>query len=642
MKAIYPFLFATIISVVISGCRNQSAGPSDSAMNKNTSVMIDSIIKLDSLASANKISNNALSRSYAYKALTIAKNSNSEEALARAYLIMGFSFRNYNNDSSYIYNSQSLQLAEKIHLQKTSSAAMYNLAMLFYDASDLKTAMVYFDSAVQISMAIQDFRMLSNTYNVLGDIKNDLCDTAGARCMFDSAFQIAKRHSLKMQQGIAIASLSRLEKEPAIRELKHRQAIELMRGIPGVEEEMALIYINLGMYSQNPDSALAFYQEASKLANIIHSSEITIGICNNQAYSYLEKNDWRRAEECLITNAIPLAKREPNYSWLANLYDTYTDVLIAAKKTDEALKYARLAYKTKGLAESNTAPKQVRLLSTLLDVKNKELLLAMNERELRQRESKTRMIIILFSISVLILALVIFFILWRLQRNRLRYHATMLKAAKKIIEAEERERTKIGKDFHDLTGQKFSGLASYLENQEFSKPATKNIALKMLEEIRQAVREMSHRMNRAWVERFTLEESISGLCTDCIKMASLNLEFHAPEKYPEMERETKIHLFRIVQELLANAMQHARSSKITLEISFDGSYLFLRYNDNGPGFDREALNGLGSGLDNIIERVTILGGTVELDTRPEFGTDYSITIPLNRDKNSPTLKYRKP
>jgi signal transduction histidine kinase len=153
----------------------------------------------------------------------------------------------------------------------------------------------------------------------------------------------------------------------------------------------------------------------------------------------------------------------------------------------------------------------------------------------------------------------------------------------------------------------------------------------MLEEIRQAVREMSHRMNRAWVERFTLEESISGLCADCIKMASLNLEFHAPEKYPEMVRETKIHLFRIVQELLANAMQHARTSKIALEISFDDIHLLLRYNDNGPGFNKDALNGQGSGIDNIMERVTILEGKAELDARPGYGVDYQIWIPLRKE-----------
>ena len=642
MKAIYPFLLAIIISVAISGCRDQSAGPSDSVMNLNTSAVIDSINKLDSLASANKISNNALARSYAYRALTIAKNSNSEEALARAYLIMGYSFRNYNNDSSYIYTSQCLKLAEKIHSQKTSIAAMYNLAMLHIAAADQKTAIVYLDSVLQVARKLKEYETLSNTYNTLGTIRIGFPDTASARIMFDSAYQVAKRHSLPVQEGVALGSISMLGGDPKTVENLRKRAIVLLHKVPGHEEEIALNLINLGMWSTNPDSALNYYQQAIAIANTIHADEISLAVCNNQVYSYLDKNEGKNAEVCLVNNAIPLAKKAENYDWLATLYDTYTDVLVATKRNDEALKYARLAYKNRAMADQKKGANQVRLLAALLDVKNKELQLANNERTLRQKESKTRTIIILFSVALLMLAMVIFFTLWRLQRNRLRFHATMLKAAKKIIEAEDRERTKIGKDFHDLTGQKFSGLASYLENQEFPEVATKKIALKMLEEIRQAVREMSHRMNRAWVERFTLEESISGLCTDCIKMASLNLEFHAPEEYPEMERETKIHLFRIVQELLANAMQHARSSKITLEISFDGTHLFLRYNDNGPGFDREILSGLGSGLDNIIERVTILKGNVELDTRPGFGTDYSITIPLNRDKNSPTLKYRKP
>ena len=450
--------------------------------------------------------------------------------------------------------------------------------------------------------------------------------------MYDSAYKIAQRHSLPAQEGIALASLSALETDPAVIVNMRKKAIELLKKVPGFEQEIALIYNNLGMRSANPDTALYYYQESLTMANTIHSSEITIVVCNNQTYSYLEKNDWKNAEGCLVSNAIPLAQKEKNYFQLANLYDTYTDVLVAAKKTDEALKYARLAYKTKGLAERQSGAKEVRLLTTLLDVKNKELKLAMNERELRQKESKSRTIIILFSVSVLILALVIFFVLWRLQRNRLRYNATLLKAAKKIIEAEENERTKIGRDFHDLTGQKFSGLSSYLENQQFPDPSTMKIALKMLEEIRQAVREMSHRMNRAWVERFTLEESISGLCADCIKMANLNLQFIAPDIYPEMARETKIHLFRIVQELLTNAMQYARTSKITLEITFVDARLVLNYNDDGPGFDKDAVTSKGAGLNNILERVTLINGKVELDSRPGFGTDYSISIPLNEFK----------
>ena len=630
MKIQIVYSVSVIIIALLFGCSGNHDRKESSVRSEQIRIVIDSITILDSLANAVKVSDNERARAYAHRAMTLAKGSDSEEALAQACLITGFSYKNYNDDTSLVYNTRALELSRKNKFVAIYSAALYNLANLYYEASDLKTAIILADSALQVFRMTGKFKMLSNAYNFLGNIKFDLNDTTGARIMYDSSISIARKHGLSMQEGVSIASKARFDGDPKEQKKKLKQAIELLRGIPGAEEETAAVYTNLGVNSPNPDSALHYYNEALKLASISHSAEITIAVCNNQAYSYLEKKDFRRAEECLVSNAIPLAQREKKYNWLANLYDTYTDILVAAKRTDEALKYARLAFQTKILAERSMAPKQLRLLTTLLDVKNKELLIANSEKQLRQKESKTRMIIILFSVSILILALIIFFILWRLQRNRLRYHATMLKAAKKIIEAEDRERTKIGKDFHDLTGQKFSGLASYLENQEFPEPTTKDIALKMLEEIRQAVREMSHRMNRAWVERFTLEESISGLCADCIKMANLNLEFNAPSRYPEMARETKIHLFRIVQELLANAMQYARSFKITLEISFDGTHLFLRYNDNGPGFDKDALTGQGSGLDNIIERVTILEGRAELDARPGFGVDYQIWIPLKK------------
>lgn len=241
---------------------------------------------------------------------------------------------------------------------------------------------------------------------------------------------------------------------------------------PGSEEEIATILNNLGMRSTNPDTALMYYHDALRITNPTFSNEIRIALFNNQAYSYLEKNDLNNAEGYLVSDAIPLAIKSGNYDWLANLYDTYTDILTAAKRTDEALKYARLAYQNKIKADQKKGLDQVRLLVALLDVKNKELKIETNDKQIREKESRIRLIIVLFSISLLILTIVIFFFNWRLQRNQVRYHAAMLKSAKKIIEAEDRERTKIGKDFHDLTGQKFSGLTSYLENQKFHDLAT--------------------------------------------------------------------------------------------------------------------------------------------------------------------------
>ena len=351
MKVVNTLLFLLLVSVVFSGCRNQSDGSASGVSKESKSAVIDSIAILDSLASAVKISDNEKSRAYAHRAMVLARGSDSEEALAQACLITGFSYKNYNDDTSLVYTTRALELSRKNKFTSTYSAALYNLANLYNEASDQKTAIIFADSALQVFSQTGKYKMLSNAYNFLGNLKNDLNDTTGARIMYDSAIAIARKHGLRMQEGIALASKARFDTDSKIKEKNLRKAIYLLRNIPGAEEETASVYSNLGVNSTNPDSALHFYDEALKLANILHSAEVTIAVCNNQAYCYLDKNDLRRAEECLVSNAIPLAQREKKYNWLANLYDTYTDILVAAKRTDEALKYARLAYQTKVMAE---------------------------------------------------------------------------------------------------------------------------------------------------------------------------------------------------------------------------------------------------------------------------------------------------
>jgi signal transduction histidine kinase len=139
-------------------------------------------------------------------------------------------------------------------------------------------------------------------------------------------------------------------------------------------------------------------------------------------------------------------------------------------------------------------------------------------------------------------------------------------------------------------------------------------------------------MNISWLERFTLEKTIRGLCEDMKKMTHLNLEYNAPDEFPLMPMETKIHIFRIVQELLSNAVKYAADAKIILEISFVDSTFTLEYSDDGPGFikDKDFRNGVG--LSNLSERIKLVNGKMETDTNPGFGTYYLIKIPLPKDK----------
>jgi signal transduction histidine kinase len=388
---------------------------------------------------------------------------------------------------------------------------------------------------------------------------------------------------------------------------------------------MASILINIGYKFSNPDSAIYYFREALQKISVETSPEVVIGAYNNLANSYLDKNDVVNAEKC-IAYGLTVSINTNNFDWQSTIYDTYSDIMKRKGDLSKALTYEKKSIEAMEKANQLSSFKQVRLLASILDLKNKESIIKDEKIEIEKvnlnLKNRDQWIVI---IVLFVLVLFGIFFVWR-QKVKIQTKTQQIESAKKIINAEENEKAKIGRDFHDLTGQKFSGLYLYLENIEFPDSGSKSVTLNMLQEIKETVREMSHRMNRSWLERYSLEKSVRGLCTDMIKMTRLKLEFHSPDKYPEIPLEIKVQIYRIIQELISNAVKHAPASKVMIEISFKNK-LFLTYTDDGPGFSKEKVN-YGIGLSNLFERVKLLNGEIELNTLPGFGTYYSIKIPL--------------
>ena len=93
-------------------------------------------------------------------------------------------------------------------------------------------------------------------------------------------------------------------------------------------------------------------------------------------------------------------------------------------------------------------------------------------------------------------------------------------------------------------------------------------------------------------------------------------------------------LYRCVRELLINVAKHAKVSEASLSCRCDGSRLLLVVSDDGCGFDpasfRDTLPGQGSfGLHSIIERITHLGGEIEIDSSSGQGTVIGLTVPCS-------------
>jgi len=108
----------------------------------------------------------------------------------------------------------------------------------------------------------------------------------------------------------------------------------------------------------------------------------------------------------------------------------------------------------------------------------------------------------------------------------------------------------------------------------------------------------------------------------------INVQYFIPDYLPVFSKELKLHICRIVQELLTNAGKYAQKSLIHIDIAISEGILLIHYRDEGPGFNPNEISGGGIGIGSIYERIKLVGGKAHLDSGRGKGTHWNITIPI--------------
>ncbi|MEI7663315.1 MAG: tetratricopeptide repeat protein [Bacteroidota bacterium] len=591
---------------------------------------MDSLRVLDSLVTINKIRNNLVSIQFAKRAMVIAGRMQSDTALAEAYKMLGIAYFPHQKDSSYFYFVTALKLANNYRLLDIKIPVVYNLAMIYNAAYNYKEAITLLDSSVMMAKSINDYPGISRAYNALGNINSNIHDYKSAREMYESALAVARKNNLDEQMGVALGNLAKIafEKDKKKSISLQREALKYLKNETGTEEEMAYILINMGNRYSNPDSALYYYKSALNIAVNANLSKIQFGAYNNMAYSYLDRKDTQMAESCLKDHAIPFALKENDHDWLSSLYDTYADVCVAQSDYRKALEMQKKALKERVLDYKQKASEQLRLLAALLDLKNKELTIQNEQKELLIQRNKLQRTELWLAIALLLVMISVFVMFIMQQRNRVKLHREQIGSARRIIEMEETEKGRTARELHDLTGQLVMGISGTVENIDFPDVHIKEQIQSRIQELGASIRHISHRMNRAMIEYFTFKELILGLCEDYSKLSGLVVKLEMEGEFPDLPNELVLHFYRIAQELLTNAGKYALESKILLRITQDDGKLFLFYSDNGPGFSPGAKEKASMGILNIYERTKLFGGQALLTSAPGKGTAWEIRFPV--------------
>jgi len=622
-------LYFIIPFALLFGCRNNDHKQTAFNSHVNEKTLTDSLEYYESLVNATKISDNKSSRLYAKRSFAIALQLNSESYFARAYLLLGISFNNQDIDTSYFYYTKALKISNRKHLSRLRAKILYNLSMIYRQASDLKMAMGYLDTVIELTREDHYYEMASNAYNALGNIHYDLHDSVKARSSFDSALQIALKYNLQKQIGVALASRSRLMKSSDSSKMEKMKALRILQMEKGNEEEIASILINLGARCSNPDTAIVFYNSAIHIAQSGNLTLLKLAAYNDLAYGLLDKGENLLAEHSLIDQAIPIALKDGNLDWLSTLYDSYSDVLIAQKKTDKALLYEQKALRTRALADKKQAKNQVRLLAAILDTKNRELRIQEKEKEVKANQSRIQLLIIWLGVSLLALLISLFIFIFRTQRNRIRYQREMLGTAKKLIELEENLKGRVSMELHDLTTPFYTTMIRQIEKAKIKDENVESELKKQVSAMAASIREISHSMNNKFLQQLTITELIEGLCKDLQASSSLSIRCVIGEGNYNLTNEETIHLYRIVQELLTNGLKYVPSGEIKITLSDEAGKVFIFYEDKGPGFDAAIERKKGLGISNIEQRAKIIKGKAVLTTSGNKGTKWEINVPSN-------------
>src|ERR1700756_4670955 len=208
---------------------------------------------------------------------------------------------------------------------------------------------------------------------------------------------------------------------------------------------------------------------------------------------------------------------------------------------------------------------------------------------------------------------------------------------RKLIEAQEQERTRIGRELHDDINQRLAMLAVELDQLQENPSESQSLVpelRKQVAEISNDVQALSHDLHSSKLEYLGVVAGIKSWCREFGARQKLEIDFKS-EVSTAVPLDVGICLFRVLQEALHNALKHSGVKRIEVQLREVPNEIHLTVTDLGRGFEVEgALQGQGLGLTSMQERVRLLKGSIEIQSKPMGGTTVYVRIPLGSEQNA--------
>lgn len=489
---------------------------------------------------------------------------------------------------------------------KMDMAEMYIRSQSFYNdaITNLEESAGYFKR-------ISDFKQLAIAQSLMSKVYAARQDYSQALALNNEAIAINKEvkdKRLEIENGITRANLYEQQGE-------YKKSVNLIRQYLAKSRKLRdndlivkslLAYGDLQISNRNFEEAIESLTEAEK--RVVKGNAQQAHIYELLAMAFMRNLDYK----------------------VAFAYQTrYTELIKSLLERSKSTNFQELsiAYETK------EKEKEIKILEIEKDI---------DKDKLEKQKDLNYSLIAAFLAGLVALISFIFFLRQKLKVNTIvadqqdeinKQKIKQLEDDMKIqslesmVLGQELERKRIATDLHDSLGGMLSTLKLQFDGYQSSRKETVGIAIdSLIDEACGEVRKIARNLKPSALENVGLEAAIIDLINKH-KNTNIEINFHSDSEDHVLKYESKLHLYRVVQELVNNAIKHAKPSEITIQLYTQEDEIILMVEDDGKGFDIDTIE-KGHGLTNIRSRINILNGDVSVDSSENRGTSIVIHVPL--------------
>ncbi|MES2571702.1 MAG: PAS domain-containing protein [Verrucomicrobiota bacterium] len=203
-----------------------------------------------------------------------------------------------------------------------------------------------------------------------------------------------------------------------------------------------------------------------------------------------------------------------------------------------------------------------------------------------------------------------------------------------ILEISEREQSRLGQDLHDGLGQELAGiallckvLANKLNEEEHPQTQSANSICNLISLSINSARDLAKGFYPVELERGGLLIALQDLANHVSQRFGVTCELRYDDFHHGLEKNAKIHLYRMIQESMANAIKHGQATSIFIEAKTEAATSLFSVTDNGIGFQPPPANSPGIGLHLMNYRARLIGAQISMEEAPAGGCRVIYRLP---------------